>query len=237
MHIHTCLSPCSDWEMSPKNIVETSLNAGLNIIAICDHNSAENAAPAMREGAKHGLRVLPGIEICSREEVHIMTIFEKIEQTLEMQAYVYAHLPGENKPEVFGYQVVANEKDEVLGENPRLLIGATRLKIHDIVEKARSLGGLCIASHVDRLAFGLIGQLGFIPPDLMLDGVEVSYRIPLKKAQEKVAGIGAFSCITASDAHFLKDIGKACTVFVLAEPTVAEIRLAMAAKDGRKIKI
>jgi PHP family Zn ribbon phosphoesterase len=237
MHIHTCLSPCSDWEMSPKNIVETSLNAGLNIIAICDHNSAENAAPAMREGTKHGLRVLPGIEICSREEVHIMTIFEKIEQTLEMQAYVYAHLPGENKPEVFGYQVVANEKDEVLGENPRLLIGATRLKIHDIVEKARSLGGLCIASHVDRLAFGLIGQLGFIPPDLMLDGVEVSYRVPLKKARENVSGIDAFSCITGSDAHFLKDIGKARTVFVMAEPTVEEIRLAMTAKDGRKIKI
>jgi PHP family Zn ribbon phosphoesterase len=236
IHIHTCLSPCSDWEMSPKNIVETSVNAGLNLIAICDHNSAENTAAAIREGTKHGLQVLPGIEVCSREEVHILTIFEKIEHTFEMQAYVYANLPGENQPEVFGYQVVANEKDEVLAENPRLLIGATQINLHDIVEKARSMGGLCIASHIDRPAFGLIGQLGFIPPDLALDGVEVSYRVPLEKARENIPGIGDYSCITASDAHFLKDIGKVRTVFIMAEPTVAEIRMALTAKDGRKIR-
>ena len=237
IHIHTCLSPCSEWEMSPKNIIATSLNAGLDLIAICDHNSAENAAAAMREGAKHGLQVLPGIEICSREEVHILTIFEKIEDTLAMQEYVYANLPGENQPEVFGYQVVTNEKDEVLAENPRLLIGATQVNLHDIVEKARDIGGLCIASHVDRLAFGLIGQLGFIPKDLMLDGVEVSHRVPLAKAQENVTGIDEFSCITASDAHFLNDIGKASTVFIMAEPTVAEIRMALSTTDGRKIKV
>ena len=109
MHIHTCLSPCSDWDMSPRKIVRQSLNIGLDIIAICDHNTAENCGAGMREGESRGLPVLPGIEICSKEEVHILALFDKLEQVLAMQDYVYANLSGENQPEVFGYQVVANE--------------------------------------------------------------------------------------------------------------------------------
>ena len=163
MHIHSCLSPCGDWEMSPKRIVQQSLEVGLDLIAICDHNTAENVGVAMCEGEKQGVHVLPGMEVCSKEEVHILALFEKLAQALEMQEYVYANLPGENNPDVFGCQVVANENDEVLGENPRLLIGATRLGLHGIVEKIHLLGGLSLCSHVDRPAYGVINQLGFIP--------------------------------------------------------------------------
>jgi len=235
--MHSCLSPCSDWAMSPKKIIQKSREVGLDIIALCDHNSAENAGAAMREGNKQGLPVLPGLEICSREEVHILALFETLDPALEMQAYVYANLPGENNSEVFGFQVVANEADEVIGENPRLLIGATRLGLHDIVEKTHVLGGLSIASHVDRPAYGIINQLGFIPEDLNLDGLEVSSRIKLAEAAQTIPGIGNYSCVTASDAHYPDDIGKACTVFQLAGPTLAEIRLALAKKDGRRILI
>jgi len=237
LHMHSCLSPCSDWAMSPKKIIQKSREVGLDIIALCDHNSAENAGAAMREGNKQGLPVLPGLEICSREEVHILALFEALDPALEMQAYVYANLPGENNSEVFGFQVVANEADEVIGENPRLLIGATRLGLHDIVEKTHVLGGLSIASHVDRPAYGIINQLGFIPEDLNLDGLEVSSRIKLAEAAQTIPGIGNYSCVTASDAHYPDDIGKACTVFQLAGPTLAEIRLALAKKDGRRILI
>ena len=116
LHIHTCLSPCSDWEMSPRKIIRRSLDLGLDLIAVCDHNTAENAGAAMREGQKQGLWVLPGMEICSKEEVHILALFEELEKALAMQDFVYDHLPGENRPEVFGCQVVANEYDEVLGK-------------------------------------------------------------------------------------------------------------------------
>lgn len=233
LHIHSCLSPCSDWAMSPKKIVQQSLEVGLDLIALCDHNSAENAAATMREGKRQGLQVLPGMEICSKEEVHILALFDELEPTLEMQTYVYANLPGENKTEVFGFQVIANEQDEVIGENPRLLIGATRLGLHGIVDKTHVLGGINISCHVDRPAYGIINQLGFIPEDLNLDGLEVSYRIKLAEAAQTIPGVENFSFVTASDAHFLNDIGKTCTVFELAEPSLAEIRLALAQKDGR----
>jgi len=223
--------------MSPKKIIQKSREVGLDLIALCDHNSAENAGAAMREGNKRGLPVLPGLEICSREEVHILALFEALDPALEMQDYVYANLPGENNSEVFGFQVVANEEDEVMGENPRLLIGATRLGLHDIVEKTHVLGGISIASHVDRPAYGIINQLGFIPEDLNLDGLEVSSRIKLAEAAQTIPGIGNYSCVTASDAHYPNDIGKAFTVFQLAGPTLAEIRLALAKKDGRRILI
>ena len=237
MHIHSCLSPCGDWEMSPKRIVQQSLEVGLDLIAICDHNTAENAGVAMREGEKRGVHVLPGMEVCSKEEVHILALFEKLAQALEMQAYVYANLPGENNPDVFGCQVVANGNDEVLGENPRLLIGATRLGLHDIVEKTHELGGLSLCSHVDRPGYGIINQLGFIPADLALDGVEVSRHVKLTDAHKTVAGIEKFCCITTSDAHFLDDIGKVWTVFQMAEPTIEEIRKSLLQQEGRRILV
>jgi predicted metal-dependent phosphoesterase TrpH len=235
MHIHSCLSPCGDWNMSPKRIIQKSREVGLDLIAICDHNTVENAEVAILEGKKQGVQVLPGLEICSKEEVHILALFDSMDPALKMQSYVYSNLPGDNKPEVFGYQVVANERDEVLGENPRLLIGATRIGLHAVAEKTHILGGLCLCCHVDRPAYGIINQLGFIPMDLALDGVEVSHRVKLADAYKTVSGIEKFPCITTSDAHFLEDIGKVWTVFLLAEPTLAEIRLAFLKKAGRRI--
>ena len=237
MHIHSCLSPCGDWEMSPRRIIRKSLEVGLDLIGICDHNTVENAGVVMREGEKQGVRVLPGMEICSREEVHILSLFQELEPAREMQAYIYENLPGENKPEVFGCQVVANENDEVLAENPRLLIGATLLGLHDIVKKTHDLEGLSICCHVDRPAYGIINQLGFIPPDLELDGVEVSRHVDLAEAHTAVAGIEKFSCITTSDAHFLEDIGKVSTVFLMAEPTIEEIRKSLLRQEGRRILV
>jgi PHP family Zn ribbon phosphoesterase len=236
LHIHTCLSPCSDWEMSPKKIVAKSIEKQLDIIAICDHNSAENVQAVMHLGEKMGLCVLPGMEICSKEEVHILGLFNAAEQAQAMQEFVYAHLPGENKAEVFGYQVIIDEEDEIRGEVSRLLIGASRLSLQDIVAKVHKLGGLSIASHVDRPSFGIIGQLGFIPTDLSLDGLEVSYRLPLNEVRKKIPGIVNFPCISSSDAHFPEDIGKAKTIFALSAPTFDEIRMALKGKDGRRIE-
>jgi hypothetical protein len=237
LHIHTCLSPCGDWEMSPRDVVRRSREAGLDLIAVCDHNSCENAGAAMREGRRAGVAVLPGMEVCSREEVHILALFDLLEQALAMQAFVYAGLAGENQPELFGFQVVANEENEVLGENPRLLIGATAYSLEEIVHRTHALGGLSISCHVDRPANGIINQLGFIPPDLKLDGVEVSYRIPLGQARERCPLIGALPCITSSDAHFLKDIGRAATVLEMAAPSLCEIGRALRAEMGRGVVV
>ncbi|MCF8036235.1 MAG: PHP domain-containing protein [Desulfobacteraceae bacterium] len=234
-HIHTCLSPCGDLEMGPRDIAAQSRHAGLDMIAVCDHNSAENAGAVMRAGDRVGLAVLPGMEICSREEVHVVALFETLEAAHQMQEFVYARLPGENQREVWGEQIMANEKNEVLGENHRLLIGATTLNLYKIVEQVHACGGLCIASHVDRPAYSLIGNLGFIPPDLDIDGIEVSFRVPLCRARQSVNGIAGYPCVTASDAHFLRDIGRAWYGLQMASPCFAELRMALKGENGRKI--
>lgn len=235
LHVHTCLSPCADWDMSPLNIIEHCRMAGIDIIAVCDHNSAENAEAVIRAGKKKNVVVLPGLEVCSREEVHMLSIFNHLEQAFFMQEYVYAHLPGENRPELFGHQIVSNERDEVIRENHRQLIGATRLGVYEIVEKTHNLHGISIASHIDRPAFGIIGQLGFIPEDLEIDAVEISYRVSLQTARDKFPGVSDRPVVQSSDAHYPGDIGRVWSVFLMAAPKLEEIRFSLLGKAGRRM--
>jgi len=237
LHIHTCLSPCGDWGMSPRDIVAKSAELGLHVIAICDHNSMENAGAAMAVGESAGLCVVPGMEICSKEEVHVLGLFETLEQAREMQEMVYKNLPGNNSPDLWGEQVVADENNEVICVNDRLLIGATSLWMDAIVEAVHALDGLCIASHVDRPSYSVISNLGFIPPDVEFDALEVSCRVPLADAYEEVPGIERFPCITSSDAHYLKDIGRVWTTFLLEAPLFGEIRWALQGFGGRRIEV
>jgi hypothetical protein len=173
LHIHTCLSPCAQPEMLPAAIVQQAKSRGLDCIGICDHNSAENVLAVRKAGAKQGVQVLRGMEICSSEEVHILGFFDDDESLLKMQEIVYENLPGQNDVEYFGEQLIVDEEDKVIGSTGKLLIGSTGLGVNDIVGLIGDLGGIAIASHVDRDSFSIIGQLGFIPGELTLDGVEV----------------------------------------------------------------
>ena len=127
--------------MSPRAIVEKCLERGVDVIGVCDHNTAENVGAVMRAGAQRGLHVLPGMEINSREEVHTLAIFDSESQALAMQELIYAHLKGTNRPELFGDQVVANEFDEVEGFNDRMLIGATQLGLDEVIREVHRLEG------------------------------------------------------------------------------------------------
>jgi len=235
LHIHTSLSPCADLTMVPSALITQAEEMKLNGIGICDHNSAENVIAVKKAGEKKGMPVLGGIEIASREEVHMLAYFDENEALLEMQDKIYKNLSGENDAAYFGEQLVADENDNFIESNDKLLISATDLSINEIVSLIHRLGGIAVASHIDRETFSIIGQLGFIPEDISLDGLEVSshykpeqledykkYRLPL---------------ITSSDAHFLYDIGKCYTTFFLEAFTVAEVSLAFESVKGRKVVI
>lgn len=239
LHIHTCLSPCSDSEvrMSPRRIIEQAKLRGLDVIGICDHNSAENVACAQKVGENEGLAVIGGIEITSQEEVHILAFFDEDKDLFKLANLIYENLPGINDERVFGEQIVVNENDAVLSFNKRLLIGATTLPIHQIVDRIHSLSGLAIASHIDRESFSIIGQLGFIPDGLELDGLEVSPRLPLKEAQLEFGEALGFPLVTFSDAHTLEDIGKSFTCLLIEEANIKELRKALRNEDGRKVVI
>jgi hypothetical protein len=234
-HLHTCLSPCAELDMHPSALVEAAVRAGLDAVAVCDHNSAENAGAVGRAGRAAGLAVIPGMEITSAEEVHILGLMPDMEAALALQWRVYRALPGRNDERAFGMQVIANEQAEVLGFNEHLLAGATTLEVDRVVDEIHSAGGLAVASHVDREGFGIIGQLGMIPPGLPLDALEISWRTPLPEARERFVPRDEFPLVCSSDAHEPKEVGRGATWAFVQEPTVAELGLAFRGQGGRRI--
>jgi PHP family Zn ribbon phosphoesterase len=215
--------------------VRKALAMGLDMIAICDHNSAENIAAFMSAGSESGLAVLPGIEVTSKEEIHLLALFSRQEDCMALQNLIYQNLLGENVEEVFGCQTMVNEKDETIGTNRKMLIGATLLPLEQIVSVVGSLRGVTIASHIDRQAFSLLGQLGFIPEGLSLDGLEISSRTSKEEAQKRFHAYRHYSFVRFSDAHYLEDIGKNITHFLLAQTTSEEIKMALHHQGGRRV--
>ncbi|RJQ48875.1 MAG: PHP domain-containing protein [Nitrospiraceae bacterium] len=235
LHIHTCLSPCADLEMTPYAIIRNAFEKEIDIIAITDHNSAENIVAAKKAAEKTEITVFAGMEITSSEEAHIIALFSDVQSVIKLQDIVYENLlPGINDEKLFGEQIVVNEKDEVLDFNKRLLIGATTLSAHEVLQIIHSLGGLAIASHIDREAFSIVSQLGFIPDDLRFDALEISPNTEKAAAELQFDMYRQFTWVTSSDAHDIRDIGKRTTGFTMKQPTIEEMRQALKNTDGRK---
>jgi len=235
LHIHTCLSPCAELDMHPSAVIRKALEKKIDVIAVCDHNSSENAPYVMNAAKGTGLVVLPGMEVTSMEEVHTIALFKTLEDLLSFQKVVYENLTGENDEDVFGVQAVVNEAGEVEGFNPRLLIGATGLSLNSVVDAIHGFDGLAIASHIDRESFSVLGQLGFVPPDAAFDALEISARTGIKKGRELYPELSGYTFITSSDAHFTTDIGSSPTVFFIEAPSFDEIRMALKGEGGRYV--
>ena len=235
LHIHTCLSPCADIQMTPSAIVKIAAERSIDIIAVTDHNSAENVNSVIKAAENSDLTVLAGMEVTSSEEAHILALFDNTDSAVKLQDTVYERLlPGENDEKRFGEQIVVNEKNEVLSFNKRILIAATSLTAESIVSITHSLGGISIASHIDRETFGLISQLGFIPDTLKLDALEISPQTDRKKAEDSYNDYRSFAWVSSSDAHYLDDIGKRTTRLYMRDPSFSEIILAIRNYGGRK---
>jgi 3',5'-nucleoside bisphosphate phosphatase len=217
--------------MVPPTIVGRALRTGLSAIAVCDHNAASNVRPVRTAGAEAGLEVIAGMEVTTAEEIHLLSLFDGEMETDEFADLVAAHLPGANDPDAFGDQIVVDHRGDPVALEEALLIGAVEMEIGRIVEEIHRLDGLAIASHVDKQAFSLLSQLGFVPTDLGLDAVELSSHAG-RRDRYPLRGLPVVRC---SDAHFPEEIGKAYTSFLVQEATVAEIRLALAGKRGRRV--
>lgn len=236
LHIHSCLSPCGDLEMSPRKIVASAIECGLDIIAITDHNASENILAAMKAAEGKPLTVLAGMEIASAEEAHLLALFDRMESMGQLQEIVYNNLLSFGIDErMMDDQVIVNENDEVEGFNNHLLFGASELSFQELVAEVHRLNGLAIASHIDRESFSIIGQLGFIPDDLPLDALEISYHTSLEQARAMFPDARRFPMIKNSDAHYPNEIGRQRTKFFIEQPTLNEIKLALTNSQGRKV--
>ena len=236
LHLHTVVSACAEVEMIPPLIMEQAQSLGLGIIAVTDHHTADNVAAMQRAGREHGIAVLPGMEVASREGADIVCLFDTLEQVLAWQDAVYAHLPEQkNRPEFFGAQYVVDETGEFMRENERLLATSTSFAVEELVRRVLALGGLAIAAHVDRPSGSLLGNLGFVPPDLPLAALELSVRTSPAVFLAQHPELAAWPIIVSGDAHRLNEM-RASTFFTVAAATVPELALAFGARDGRKFR-
>ena len=229
LHIHSCLSPCANLEMSPGEIVARAKAAGMDGIALTDHQSARNC-PAIAECAKRaGLKCLYGLEVQTAEEVHTVALFDTVEQALAMTDWVYAALPKRvNDPDTFGDQPVVTWDDDVVELEWRILAMGCRRTIPETAAKVRELGGLYIAAHIDRPNFSVLSGLGAVP-DGCFDAVEVSRTAD---AALWLPRAGGYAAVRSSDAHNLDDVARVWTE-AECEFSVAGLRAAFAARATR----
>jgi len=207
LHIHSALSPCSDNDMTPNNIVNMACLKGLDIIAVTDHNSAENVQAVLKCASDKKIIVVPGMEVETREEVHLLCLFPGLDEVMKAQDSVYGAMPDiKNRVDIFGSQLIMNEEDEVIGSLERLLLTAADLGVDDVFEIAKSLGGVAIPAHVDRDSYSIISNLGFIPDNLDIKYVEFSRNCDITGYLARNPFLGEFKHIISSDAHELGSI-------------------------------
>jgi predicted metal-dependent phosphoesterase TrpH len=236
LHIHTCLSPCASLDLSPRKIVERAREERLDIIAVTDHNSAKNVRVVTELGEGLRLKVIAGMEVQTREEIHLLTLFPEWRSMVPWEEEVSRHLPDvKNDPEVFGDQPVVDGEGNILGFEDRLLINSLDLSLEEVKRRVEGRGGLVIPSHFNKGSFSLISQLGMLPPDLHLEALEMTRRTELGNWGLPVHPSPSVPRIISSDSHFLEDIGSAYTVYLLAEPSLEELRLAFGGREGRRI--
>lgn len=207
-HIHSALSPCGDEDMTPNNIVGMAYVAGVQAIALTDHNTVGNVRAAMKVGKQLGVTVIAGMEIETSEEVHVLSVFPSVESAEEVAEIVYKSLPSvENKSEIFGRQLYLNENDEIIGEEKKLLISPTSLSIEKVFELVGQAGGLAIPAHIDRHSYSVLTNLGFIPEEIGATWIEMSNTV--QSPEDYIASrkdLERYSVMQNSDAHYLKDI-------------------------------
>lgn len=227
--------------MAPSEIVSRAVAAGMDGIALTDHQSARNT-PAIAECAKRaGIKCLFGLEVQTSEEVHATALFDTVEQALEMTEWVYAAMPKRvNDPETFGDQPVVTWDDDIVEMEWRILAMGCRRTIPETASKVHELGGLYIAAHVDRANHSVIGTLGTIPEPLVeserqpggamfFDAVELSRTADETLWLPKVSG---YAVTRSSDAHNIDDVARVWTE-ADCEFSVAGLKAAFSSKATR----
>jgi PHP family Zn ribbon phosphoesterase len=236
LHVHTALSPCAENDMTPPALVERALAEGLGMIAVCDHNSARNAA-AVQEAAGARLAVLAGMEITTVEECHVVALGPDAAAAEAAGAEVGATLGriDDGYETFFGEQHVLAADGRERARETLALATATTLDLDAAVRLVHDHGGLAIAAHIDRRSFGVIGQLGIFPDAAGFDAVELSRHVAAGSPDEARFAVHGLAIVHSSDAHYQSDIGAVRTAVHCARPTFDELALALAGARGRSV--
>ncbi len=224
LHMHSCLSPCGDPDMTPNNIVGMSTLLGLNLIALTDHNTCQNC-PAVEElGKANGICVLSGMELTTSEEIHAVCLFPTAEKALKFESFVSQHrMKIKNKKEIYGEQLILNAQDEKIGEIEELLILATDISIMDIKRLCNEYGGTAFPAHINRDSCSVLSVLGEIPPECKFSVAEVSQSGDIEKLTVSHPILKNMYIIRDSDAHYLENMRDAGPYIEIDELTAENV--------------
>jgi len=239
LHLHSVLSPCGSLEMSPGMIVSRAKEMGLDIIAVTDHNTTLHCQLTYELAKEAGIVVFFGAEVTTKEEAHCLTYFPSLDALSLFQDILEKHYPVGliNDPAVFGFQVVVDRDENILQEVDAPLISSLTININELEAIVHRLGGLFIPAHINKTKFSVISQLGFLPPDLKVDGLEISRHTTKANFLKKNAYLKNYTFIQNSDAHLPELVGEIYTPLQLEEPTFDEFRLALRGEDGRQVLV
>lgn len=210
LHIHSCLSPCADDDMTPNNIAGMAALKGLNLLALTDHNSCKNCPAFFEACKKQGIIPIAGMELSTAEDIHLVCLFETLEAAMAFDKEIHSHLiPIKNRADIFGNQLILNGEDEVIGEEETLLISATNLWVQDAVALARQFGAYVRPAHIDRESNGIVAILGDIPREYGFDCFEFNQAENIGAYRKRFPFIAENSILVCSDAHRLWEINEA----------------------------
>lgn len=196
--------------MTPANIVGMAALKGLDVIALTDHNSCKNCPAIMKWAKEYGVTVLPGMELTTMEEVHVVCLFSELKDAMAFDQYVYAHLMAfPNDEKVFGKQQIYNEEDQIVGRVENLLINATDISFDHVYGLMEQFHGFMVPAHIDKTANSLLANLGFVPPDSQFCCVELRDMGRLHQIKATNPYIERCRIICDSDAHYLEQIHEA----------------------------
>ena len=238
LHIHTVLSSCAELSMGPKDIVHKAVSEGLDMIAITDHNAADNVAAVIGAARNWPLTVIAGMEVSTKEEAHVLCLFEDVDRVMRFQEFIQAGLPeGVNDESFFGSQIICDENEHVLGKCEKLLAFSTRHPFDSVAAKARELGGIVIPAHIDRKSCSLLKAFGFVPQNAAIDALEIQEVKNLETLQMEHIKNSGYPIVTDSDAHDVDRIGSRYTYIYAAEASFVELKAALKGDGGRRILV
>ena len=210
LHIHSCLSPCGDNDMTPYNLVNMAKLLGYDIIALTDHNSCQNCETAMEIGRKVGVTVVPGMELCTSEEIHCICLFPTLKKAQTFSDYIYGTLPRvKNKEKIFGEQLMVDCEDNIIGKEEILLTTASSVSIDFLPELVEKYGGVCYPAHIDRSSYSIISSLGDFSADLRVNCFELTPKADEKEYLGRYPATKGKRIIRSSDAHYLENMREA----------------------------
>jgi 3',5'-nucleoside bisphosphate phosphatase len=210
LHIHSGLSPCGDEAMTPHNIARMAQLKGLQLISVTDHNSLKQQHVMADVAHQYGLSYVYGVEIQSQEEVHILGYFPTRKAVDAMQRWIDVHqIKVKNRPSYFGNQILYNQHDEIIDEEPVALIFSLNASLESCIKAIHHKGGKAVLAHLYGRKYGLIQQLGFIPEGLPIDGVELCDPREVPFFKNEYPQYAQLPILCNSDAHQLGDIHEA----------------------------